>query len=181
MSHYVVKLQFPVGSVFTRKKKCIRISHLTVNLITIYAYNDFCNFFFFLWISQELYLVPKYLKPVPYISKYISYIQNREGQEDQGQGISSLLGKERNSTEPEGWGRWPPGQCLCQKQINRKSRISTSTEDEVRCSIGTQFCYSPFMKILIHLTLKVVRLAVHEDVVDKYDAKDAGPQVQVTE
>lgn len=34
---------------------------------------------------------------------------------------------------------------------------------------------------MVHLTLKIVRLAIHEDVVDKYDAKDAGPQVQVAE
>lgn len=31
------------------------------------------------------------------------------------------------------------------------------------------------------LTLKIVRLAIHEDVVDKYNAEDRGPQVQVTE
>lgn len=29
--------------------------------------------------------------------------------------------------------------------------------------------------------LKIVRLAIHEDVVDEYNAEDAGPQVQVTE
>lgn len=31
------------------------------------------------------------------------------------------------------------------------------------------------------LTLKIVRLAIHEDVVDEYNAEDTGPQVQVTE
>lgn len=30
-------------------------------------------------------------------------------------------------------------------------------------------------------TLKVIRLSVHEDVVDEDDAEDAGPQMQVTE
>lgn len=34
---------------------------------------------------------------------------------------------------------------------------------------------------LQELTLKIVRLAIHEDVVDKYNAEDAGPQVQVAE
>lgn len=31
------------------------------------------------------------------------------------------------------------------------------------------------------LTLKIIRLAVHEDVVDQDDAEDARPKVQVTE
>lgn len=31
------------------------------------------------------------------------------------------------------------------------------------------------------LTLKIIRFAVHEDIVDKNNAEDTGPQVQVTE
>lgn len=39
------------------------------------------------------------------------------------------------------------------------------------------------VKILKHckLTLKIIRLSVHEDVVDKNHTEDTGPQVQVTE
>lgn len=45
-----------------------------------------------------------------------------------------------------------------------------------------EFMPSPLMMtLMVHLTLKIVRLAIHEDVVDEYNAEDAGPQVQVTE
>lgn len=45
-----------------------------------------------------------------------------------------------------------------------------------------EFMQSPLMMtLMVHLTLKIVRLAIHEDVVDEYNAEDAGPQVQVTE
>lgn len=34
---------------------------------------------------------------------------------------------------------------------------------------------------MLTLTLKVIRLSIHEDVVDEDDTEDAGPQMQVTE
>lgn len=48
-----------------------------------------------------------------------------------------------------------------------RSEIIQSQKDEVDDHQGS--------------ALKIVRLAIHEDVVDKYNAEDAGPQVQVTE
>lgn len=50
---------------------------------------------------------------------------------------------------------------LCERKISKQIRLYDSR--------------------LLTLTLKVIRLSVHEDVVDEDDAEDAGPQMQVTE
>lgn len=45
--------------------------------------------------------------------------------------------------------------------------------------ISEQFI--PYDPCLLTLTLKVIRLSIHEDVVNKDDAEDAGPHMKVTE
>lgn len=47
--------------------------------------------------------------------------------------------------------------------------------------VGFRVKIIPHDQCLLSLTLKVIRLSIHEDVVDKDDAEDAGPQMQVTE
>lgn len=73
----------------------------------------------------------------------------------------------RKSTTPVEWGKPPPKQSL-----KRKQRLEFSLIRDIRHSNANQ---------AQQLTLKVVRLAIHENVVDHNHTKDAGPKMQVTE
>lgn len=85
--------------------------------------------------------------------------------------FNKSVATEQRNKAPKGWGRPPPEQCL-QKEKHvliflRKKTDPALPQNKKKLKIG--------------LTLKVVTLPIHEDIVDQYDAEDASPEMDVTE